>query len=353
MIKKYVLGFFTLLFCSQQICASQPALAYHSIHKLSEADIVLAQKNLEQEAYHYKIARHAIFTGVMCAAALVLFKTIPDLNEKIKAQKELAKIKSLTAKVDLASLKQAGASKQDLSCAIINIAEQIQEQKDLIANAANPAAKSFFALDVWKGRAKSLLGGTASIAGMVALPIVAETVSKQTGFGNFIAEKTRKLFGYPSFKAFYALDLKLPEHFERLKGAQIYLAPNEFIQNVNHQNDPQLAYAKTLGQMIANLDLEKQIKLYASAKESLILECNILIAQVAYLIAFMRSRVASEASSVLLRNLTDQLFWSTHEFACKVQASLDQNNITELFNSIALYKSIFNVSVNNYQLLNS
>ncbi len=307
------------------------------IYQICENDILLAKQDLEKTEYQNKIARRVAVAAGIGLTCFVLYKTGKDISSYLD-QRKIDKINNAQAataavrsKVVTPVLDLPGVEKEFKQLPAIDL--------DLKLNAAD---KRLADLEKLVKGDTSTFGYIKNIGAMVAMnigPMIAGSLLQSVFSEQTITNLTKHR-------------LAIPQRFQRLKIAQLHLAPAEFAKNVHFKNDPEMVlFARELSFKYANMPKDQLAELQNQAQDLLVEGCNEIVKKMCYVIAFMRYMAKNEHSAKLINSCAEQLYLATYEFSNKLQASLDSANSAELFNEIALFHSAYNVAVNNFMLL--
>lgn len=278
----------------------------YAVHKLSEVDVLAAKAELLKTAQQHQILRHAMMVG---AASLVGFTIYKSFSKG--AQPTVIRAKAIMAE---------------------NVVSAVQSLEQRVFT----VEKALKVSHTWTQWFKDIFSAT----GMSLLPMV----------GMAVLEKTKAVFRRPNVWQFATYQLGMPTHFKRLKTAQIDWQPKAFLENVHHKEDREMRmYAQERLEFLATMPASKVAALKVEAQQLFVDECNVLIKQVVYVIAYMRYMIEhDQRTRNILDTRAEQLFLSSYEFACKIEALMSENNIAELFNAVALFQSNFGVALNSF-----
>ena len=272
-----------------------------SIYKLNESDIQVAKSELEQVAQRSKILRYSLLAAGVSLAGTLLFKTWQNRGKEATADSSK-------------SFENLGLAEK-----VQNVHERILKLENL-----DPINQSY------AEKIKSFVVFNAPVLLLQQGLIRAETI--------FNGASLRSLLGR----------MDIEKHFKRLKIAQIQLDPQVFAGNINHQSDPKLcAYAREVALNFSKMTATQISELRAEAQLVLVEELNHIIKQMAQVVAYARYMVKNKTMQSILDNCANQLYLITYDAACKMETALLSHDTHELFNTIALLQSTFNITINN------
>lgn len=307
------------------------------IYQICENDILLAKQHLEKTEYQNKIARRVVVAAGIGLTCFVLYKTGKDISSYLDQRK-----------IDKINKAQAAntAARSKIVAPVINLPGVEKELKQVPAIdldlKLNTTDQRLANLEKLVNGDTSTFGYLKSIGTMLAMnagPMIAGSLLQSVFSEQTIANLTKH-------------KLAIPQRFQRLKIAQLHLAPAEFAKNVHFKNDPEMVvFARELNFKYANMPKDQLEELQKQAQDLLVEGCNEIIKKMCYVIAYMRYMAKNEPSAKLINSCAEQLYLATYEFSNKLQSSLDMANSAELFNEIALFQSAYNVVVNNFMLL--
>lgn len=230
-------------------------------------------------------------------------------------------------------------SKESLALVAQTLADSLRERdkRDLLARS------SWFSGLYWREKADTILtGGATTAAGMVVMPAVLKTVQQKISY----------LFENKNILSLVR-NLSVQDSFTRLEKILAQFAPQEFIKNPNYKNNAKLvADSQVAIASLSRLPNDAQ-QVYRQALQALIVrDCNALVRQLGYVIAYMRDRPdLDQSQQLVVHNFASQLFQAAGEFALQVKASLDAQDEPGLLNALVLLQAAFNSAVNNFVIL--
>lgn len=276
-----------------------------AVYKLDESDILQAKLELETSEYHNKVLQYSLIATGASLTGLVLFKAWQNYGVQIPATTVSLENKDSNNYFDLEKrvlrLEQLDTSDQPM------IKRVTQNVKNLV-----------------------LING----------PIIL-LQQGLTRVGNVFGEENLK-------KRLGKINGDLTKHFERLKIAQIQYDPQAFANNMNYKNDLKIClYAQQVANNFSKMSIDKIIELREEAQAVLIDELNYIIKQMAYVIACIRYSSKIDKMQPMLDNCANQLYLTSYDLACKIEAALINKDVCELFDAISLLQSTFNITISN------
>jgi len=130
----------------------------------------------------------------------------------------------------------------------------------------------------------------------------------------------------------------------------VQLIPNEFVKNPNYKNKPDLLIdAQQLIVSLGDMSSDEKQAHQDAVKSIMLDDCNALIRQMGYVVAYMRYMEEHDANKqILLDNFANQLLQATCEFALQVKASLDAQDEPGLLNAAILFQASYSSAINNF-----
>lgn len=277
------------------------------------------------EAQHQRV-RIATMVGGIGLAGLAIFKAFPAISE----HKAFGRARSSLKSQDMQALTKA--IEQNPSAAVAAI-------KSLMGSAVDKGVQQAKVVDAsWIGWGKRHLDGIFSMMTMLAIPPISQSV----------VGRVRDVFGKRDLVWLANRHLELPEHFQKLKAAQIRLDPQQFLQNRLQNEDPALCdYAKELVRQRAQLSPEELQAIKSEFHETLVAECNYLISSMGYLYAQVKYLTNHPQYQSMLDKFAEELLSTTYEFGRTVEEGLQADKLEVVFKGIASFQSSFLVIMNN------
>jgi hypothetical protein len=315
------------------------------IHKLTNADIDLATKELVREGRNNIIIRGTVVVAAVALVGFACYKAVPWVGDCTAAANKERTIRSTGEEL----AKMPAAERSDLMTKVV-ASDRFKnlDNKDLVTalgavvvDECNKLKKkgSWFSLTDWREWSGEQLGGLSSVAAMVVMPMVGES----------LVEKIKDIFGSRNILRLTSRKLEIPQHFQRLQVAQVNWDPNKFLSNSNSQNEKKLrVYAKRISVNFAKTPDAQLAEIKQHARAVFVEECNTLIKNMSYVVSFMKHIAKHAKNQDIINTFADQLHQATYEFGCKVEDLLKVDKIDELFSEAALFQSTFSVTINNY-----
>lgn len=315
-----------------------------NIYKLTDADVLVAKEQLESEEFNNKIAKVATVTAGISLAGLLWYKALPVIGDFMASVDERGKVDALLDVVrndpsstqnDVCELSKKLGFKDGAAMRQLISATAVMVEKDQ----AERADRSWFSLSSWATWTKDQVWALPGVTAMVVMPMVGEGV----------INKVKDIFGERNVWWLATRRLEIPEHFQKVKVAQVHWNPDKFVTGSDSQEEIKLRkYARNVSKNYSNTDTEQLDEIKAASREVFIEECNEMMQQMGYVVAYMKHLVKDNKNQALLNGFADQLFLSTYEFGCKLEELLEADKVDEIFSELSLFQSTFSVTINNF-----
>ena len=314
------------------------------VYKLTDADVLAAKEQLQSEEFNNKIAKVATVTAGLSLAGLLWYKALPVIGDFMASVDERGKVNALldvvrndpdSTQSDVGELSKKFGFKNDAAMRQLISATAVMVEK----NQAEHADKSWFSLSSWATWTKDQVWALPGVTMMVVMPMMGEGV----------INKVKDVFGKRNIWWLTTRRLEIPEHFQKVKVSQVHWDPDKFVDGSDSQEEIKLRkYARKVSKNYSNTDAEQLDEIKKASREVFVEECNEMMQQMGYVIAYMKHLVEDNKNQTLLNGFADQLFLSTYEFGCKLEELLEDDKVDEIFSELSLFQSTFSVTINNF-----
>ncbi len=295
------------------------ALADAKLESLTEQMVCDAKVSLQKQVQRERVLKYALIGAAVGGTGFALFKMMPSISDYCKFKDDQNNINQGVRRFSAISADHQDAIYESLKQSLVDEIKKNSEKKD-----------SFF---------KSIWNGIPGAIGMAVLPEAVKAIYKRTSY----------LFGSKDLQSLVK-QLAIKHYFERLERSLAQLVPNELVQNINYKNKKELVYdSQQLIVALSSMSIEQQQEHKKALKAMVTMDCNALIKQMAFVIAYMRySPVLGANQKIIVNNFANQLFQATCEFTFQMQASLNTLNEPDLLNAVVLFQAAFNSAITNF-----